>query len=339
MNYDNVSINVSIFPKEKAVPLVSVVMPVYNGERFLAEAIDSILTQTFSDFEFIIVDDGSTDCSPEIIQAYDERDARVSFVQLAENMGEAGARNAGIAVAKGDFIAAMDCDDISLPERLRMQVDYMEAHPDIGGVGVGAAVVYEDLTPRFTYTLPTCHPLILLSMMVGGSALLYASIMVRREFFAEAGGYDPKFRSAPDFELFLRMVWENGIRYANLPTLLYLYRRHEASISHNRQSWPSPGATLARSRALELLWGEAPKGTVDLFMKVRPGMKLSWQERRLARRDISRLIESMVDANWVGQGERPLMLAEMHRRLEGTTPRFWQMFLHLWRYRIGPFLK
>ena len=322
------------------MPLVSVVMPVYNGERFLAEAIDSILTQTFSDFELIIVDDGSTDGSAKIIQAYAERDTGISFVQLADNAGQPSARNAGIALASGKYIAGMDSDDISLPERLRMQVDYMEAHPDIVGVGVGAAVVNEDLTPRFTYTLPTCHPLILLSMMVGGSALLYASIMVLwREFFAEAGGYDPKFRSAPDLELFLRMVWENGIRYANLPRLLYLYRRHEASISHNRQSWPSPAATLARSRALELLWGEAPKGTVDLFMKVRPGMKLSWQERRLARRDSSRLIESMVDANWVDQGERPLMLAEMHRRLEGTTPRLWQMFLHWWRYRIGPFLK
>ena len=321
------------------MPLVSVVMPVYNGERFLPEAINSIITQTFSDFEFIIVDDGSSDGSAAIIQAYDERDARVSFVQLAENVGEAGARNAGIAVAKGDFIAAMDCDDISLPDRLQNQVDFLEANPEIGGVGVGAAVVNEDLTPRFTYTLPTCHPFILLSMMVGGSALLYASIMVRRTFFESSGGYDPRIGFGLDFELFMRLIWDKGIRYANLPTLLYLYRRHEASTSHNRQSWPSPGATLARSRALELLWGEAPEGTVDLFMKVRPGMKLSWQERRLARRDILRLIESMVDASWVDQGDRPLMLAEMHRRLEGTTPRLWQMFLHWWRYRIGPFLK
>ena len=254
-------------------------------------------------------------------------------------MGEAGARNAGIAVAKGDYIAGMDSDDISLPERLRMQVDYMESHPDIGGVGVGAAMVNEDLTSRFTYRLPARHPCILLSMMVGGSAFISASIMVRREFFAEAGGYDPKYRSAPDFELFLRLIWGNGIRYANLPALLYLYRRHESSITQNRKTWPPPAARLARSRALELLWGEAPEETLDLFVKVRPGMKLSWQERRLARRDISRLIESMVDAKWVEQGDKAPLLAEMHRRIEGTTPRLWQMFLHWWRYRIGPFLK
>ena len=321
------------------MPLVSVVMPVYNGERFLAEAIDSILTQTFSDFELIIVDDGSTDCSPEIIQIYAERDDRVRSVQLDENRGNASARNRGTALSSGKYIAAMDCDDISSPDRLQNQLDFLVSHPDIGGVGVGAAMVNKDLTPRFTYTLPTCHPFILLSMMVGGSALLYASIMVRRECIAEAGGYDPKFGIAEDFELFLRLVWEKGIRYANLPALLYLYRRHESSLTQNRKTWPSPEATLARSRALDLLWGEAPEGTVDLFMKVRPGMKLSWQERRLARRDISRLIESMVDANWVDQGDRPLMLAEMHRRLEGTTPRLWQMFLHWWRYRIGPFLK
>ena len=123
------------------MPLVSVVMPVYNGERFLAEAIDSILTQTFSDFELIIVDDGSTDGSAAIIQAYDERDARVSFVQLAENVGRSpGARNAGIAVAKRRlhcrvWIAMI----LACPIACRMQVDFLEANPEIGGVGVGAA--------------------------------------------------------------------------------------------------------------------------------------------------------------------------------------------------------
>ena len=119
------------------MPLVSVVMPVFNGEKFLVEAIESILSQTFTDFELIIVDDGSTDGSADIIRAYAEQDSRIRFVQLAENMGEAGARNAGIAVASGKYIAAMDCDDISLPERLRMQVEFLESTSPIDGVGSG----------------------------------------------------------------------------------------------------------------------------------------------------------------------------------------------------------
>ena len=316
------------------MPLVSVVMPVFNGEKFLVEAIESILSQTFTDFELIIVDDGSTDGSADIIRAYAEGDGRIRFVQLAENVGVAGARNAGITVASGKYIAAMDCDDISLPERLRMQVEFMESNPAIDGVGSGVQAVDEELSPLLTYRLPTCHPYILLSMMVGGSALMYATIMVRCPFFESSGGYDPRMRFGSDFELFLRLVWEKGIRYANLPTLLYLYRRHASSISANRKTWPSPSSTEARRRALKLLWGEAPNETLDRFMKVRPGVRLNWQERRLARRDITRLIESMVASNWVETGDRQLLLAEMNRRLESTTPRLWQMLCHWYRYRI-----
>ena len=327
------------FQRKKAVPLVSVVMPVYNGERFLAEAIDSILTQTFSDFELIIVDDGSTDGSAAIIQAYAERDARVRSVQLDMNEGVARARNRGIALSSGKYIAAMDSDDISLPERLQRQVEFLESHPDIGAVGVGTRMVDEDVTSLLDYRLPKGHALIVFEMLVGGTGIVRPSSMVRREILVSGRGYDPDYQFSDDFELFLRLVWEKAIRYANLSAVLYIYRRHEASVTQTYKARRVPLVTQAQRRALELLWGEAPEGTVDLFMKVRPGMKLSWQERRLARRDISRLIESMVDANWVDQGDRPLMLAEMHRRLEGTTPRLWQMFLHWWRYRIGPFLK
>ena len=215
-----------------------------------------------------------------------------------------------------------------------MQVRFLESNPAIGGVGSGVQAVEEDLSPRFTYRLPTCHPFILLSKMVGGSALMYATSMVRREILVSAGGYNPALRTAPDFELFLRLVWEGGTRYANLPETLYIYRRHASSISANRKTWPSPSSTEARRRALKLLWGEAPNETLDRFMKVRPGMRLNWQERRLARRDITRLIESMVASNWVETGDRQLLLAEMNRRLESTTPRLWQMLCHWYRYRI-----
>ena len=117
------------------MPLVSVIMPVYNGEKYLAEAIDSILVQTFTDFELLIVDDGSQDNSAEIIRSYVKRDSRIRFFQQEQNEGSANARNRGIANAKGEFIAAMDCDDVSLPERLQKQVDFLESHPEIGALG------------------------------------------------------------------------------------------------------------------------------------------------------------------------------------------------------------
>ena len=122
-------------------PLVSVVMPVYNRETFLAEAIQSILAQTYTNFEFIIVDDGSTDRSIEVIQNY--RDPRIRLIQLPKNQGISAARNAGNKLAQGEFIAAMDSDDIALPRRLERQIKYMHSHPDIGICGASVVGVDE----------------------------------------------------------------------------------------------------------------------------------------------------------------------------------------------------
>ena len=104
-------------------------MPVYNGEKYLAEAIESILTQTFADFEFVIVDDGSQDGSAAIIRDYAKRDERIRVIRHERNQGVTTARNSGIAASRGEFIAAMDHDDISLPQRLEKQVDFLQSHP------------------------------------------------------------------------------------------------------------------------------------------------------------------------------------------------------------------
>ena len=152
---------------QKRAPLVSVVMPLYNGERYLAEAIESILSQTFADFEFIIVDDGSTDGSAGIIRDYAARDSRVKVKQLARNSGEAAARNAGIALARGQFVAGMDSDDISLPDRLRAQASFLENNPEVGAVGVHSRVVFEDAQPSYIREPEQGHALIMLDSFVG----------------------------------------------------------------------------------------------------------------------------------------------------------------------------
>ena len=305
-------------------------MPVYNGEKFLAEAIESILNQTFRDFEFVIVDDGSQDGSSAISRRYAERDSRIRCIQLGRNQGEAGARNAGIAAAEGRFVAMMDCDDVSLPDRLQLQVDFLEANREIGAIGVGTHVVNEGLSPLFEYRLPQCHALILLSMLFGETAIARNSIMLRRELIIASGGYDPEYEVATDYEYFLRLVWQVGIRYASLKTMLYLYRQHEASIMGQAKTHNLPAKIHARRAALERLWGEAPAETLDLLQKLRPGYKLGWRERRLARRDLKRLIEAIVTNGWVDSGDQPLLAAEISQRLEWTTPRLWQIFLH-WR--------
>ncbi len=311
-------------------------MPVYNGEKYIAEAIESILKQTFTDFEFIIVDDGSQDGSAAISRTYAERDKRIRYIQMGENQGEAGARNAGIAEAGGKFVAMMDCDDVSLPERLQFQVDFLDANRDIGAVGVGIQIADEDLSPLFAYRLPQCHALILLSMIFGETAIARASIMARRESLVASGGYRTEFKVATDYEFFLRLVWQTRMRYASLETILYLYRRHEASIMARANTRNLRAKTHARREALERLWGEAPGETLDLLLKLRPGCKLGWRERRLARRDLQRLIEAIVARGWVEPGDQPLLAAEISRRLEWTTPRLWQQFLHWRRRHFGP---
>ena len=175
----------------ESAPLVSVVMPVYNGERYLAEAIESILGQTFTDFELLIVDDGSIDSSPAIARAYAERDSRIRIFQLERNMGKADARNVGCFAAKGDYIAAMDCDDISLPLRLEKQVNFLETNPGIGIVGVCAKTLNYDLTETLmNWDVPRCHALIVLTTFLG-YGFVGASIVCRRDILHTVVGYEP----------------------------------------------------------------------------------------------------------------------------------------------------
>lgn len=169
------------------MPLVSVVMPVYNSERFVAEAVDSILQQTLTDFEFLIVDDGSTDGSLGIIQDYAERDPRIRITQHSENRGVAAARNTGIARASGKYVAVMDSDDVSLPQRIEKQVTYLEAHSDIGAVGVGDHTCHKDLTIKSTRQPPPRHHAIVFhTLLQTRTALKTPTMMIRRDFFTQS---------------------------------------------------------------------------------------------------------------------------------------------------------
>jgi len=120
-------------------PKVTVLMPVYNGERYLNEAVDSILGQTFTDFEFLIIDDASTDKTPEILRSYD--DPRIRVVTNEENLGLSKSLNKGLALARGEFIARMDADDVSYPYRLQVQHEFMTQHPGAGVIGSWAEYI------------------------------------------------------------------------------------------------------------------------------------------------------------------------------------------------------
>ena len=310
------------------MPKVSVVTPVYNGEKYLAEAIDSILNQTFTDFEFIIVDDGSTDGSAGIIRTYQERDERVRLVQLDHNMGRADARNAGIAVAQGELLTGMDADDISLPERLEKQVAFLGANPSIGGLGTCGHVMNHDMSSlHHDFIVPTRHALIALQHLLG-YGVLGATVMFRRECLTAVKGFEAGRRYVDDLELMSRLFDQTRIRLANLPEFLYLYRRHDQLKHRVRNSGPYIAGEKLKLRDLQRLG--VPATAINRVKQLRPFHRLSWADRRRTKRDFKQIIDGMVAQEWVAPGDRSLLEAEMNRRLERASPRRWQQFCH-WR--------
>jgi len=136
-----------------SVPRVTVTMMVYNAERYLRQAIDSVLNQTFTDFELLFLDDASTDRSLEIIQSYS--DPRIRLIRNENNRGVAYSRSKALPLARGEYVAVLDADDVALPERLQVQVSYLDSHPDICLVGSSCQVIEEDGSVRFIYHEPT----------------------------------------------------------------------------------------------------------------------------------------------------------------------------------------
>ncbi len=300
-------------------------MPVYNRELFVAEAIESILEQTFTDFEFIIVDDGSEDRSPEIIRDYERRDDRIRFLAFEHNKGKAAAKNLGIEAARGQYIAGMDSDDVSLPQRLEKQVDFLRANSEIGVVGVCAPLTDESLKPFADYRVPEKHAHIAYNIMLGRS-VVGASLLIRRDLLIAVGGYEVCRKRGNDIELVSRLICQT--RFANLSEWLYLYRQHEDQryyTTNSARDWMD----LMR-RLLCRLWGEAPPSSLDRMLRMEQQKKLSWRERRLLKRDLKRYIASMIAANWIEETDRAYLIDLMNRQLERASPRLWQMFSH-WR--------
>ena len=303
-------------------------MPVYNGERYLAEAIASVLGQTYADFELIIVDDGSTDGSVAIMHEYTGRDPRVLVIPLQRNIGKSSARNRGIEVARGQYIAGMDCDDICLPDRLRLQMRFLDAHPRIGVVGTNMCVVDQELRLRIASSYRQEHPQILWRLFFGAS-IAGAYTMMRRRLLADVGGYEEGRVNCDDTELWTRLIQQT--RFANLPDILMLYRRHPgASSVKDRELQRAEGAAVRR-KALERLWGGMPPATADLFKRVwLRETNFRRGERNLLRAEMTRLIESFVDAGWVEADERAQLQSAMESELRRITPRrrhFWKRLL------------
>lgn len=209
-------------------PLISVILPVYNAERYIAQAVESILAQTFTDFEFLITDDGSTDRSLKILQRYAAQDSRIRLT-AGSNQGVSKNRNQMLRQARGEFIAVMDADDIAAPDRFARQIEFLGQHPEV--VCVGGAHALIDHKGRFIFQLrlPLENAEIQQAALAGHGSICHPCAMVRRSAMLAVGGYNEDLHSAHDLDLWLKLG-EIG-KLANLEASLLQYRIHTSSVS------------------------------------------------------------------------------------------------------------
>lgn len=204
-------------------PSVSIVMPTYDAAQFLDQALDSILYQSFEDYELVIVDDGSTDGTVECVRRRD--DDRIRLIQREDESGITSALNRGIEEARGDYIARHDADDWSHPERLQRQVEYLQKNPDVVMVGTGANLVDEDgnyISRRRVLESPTLRDII------DHNEFIHGSVLIRHAPLKQLNGYNELYESAEDYDLWLRMADEYTVR--NIDEPLYNFRLHSESI-------------------------------------------------------------------------------------------------------------
>lgn len=230
-------------------PKVSLVMKVYNGEKYLKQAMDSVLAQTFSDFEFLIIDDGSSDGSAAIVQGC--RDKRIRFLQNEKNMGLCETQNRVIKEAIGEYIAVMDCDDISYPTRLEKQAAYLDEHPEVMMCGTFRNNIIDGKESIFLQPEAKQYESIRFSLYFGNYFFTHSSIMFRAEEYRKSGfSYGPA-KIAEDYEVITKMADKYPV--ALIPERLVGYRIYQSSTSKVRNQEIIDAAAHIKSEHLKSL--------------------------------------------------------------------------------------
>ncbi len=271
-------------------PTVSVVMSVLNGERFLIEAIESILLQTFTDFEFIIINDGSTDGTAAILEGYLKTDPRVR-VYHQSNRGLVESLNRGCGLARGKYIARMDGDDIALPDRLLQQTTFMNDHPNVGVLG--GAVEFVDTNGHILTVThnPETDSSIRSALLQGDCPFWHPSTLIRRDMLLAVGGYRSIVPHAEDHDLWLRLA--DFSKLANLREVVLQYRLHPHQVTVRRYREMSISNLVARAAADSRR--ETGFDPLDSAKTVTPEMlsKLKVSERQIRAMIASRMLWNM----------------------------------------------
>lgn len=237
-------------------PKISVVMSVFNAAPFLAEAIESVLRQTFSNFEFIIIDDASLDNSYDLIQTYAIKDKRIRVLRNQKNLGLGASLSLAIQASSGDYLARMDADDICLDDRFQKQLDFFDVHPEIKILS-GDHILIDKYGEEFgNLIFPKSSSILRWNMLLGNGLIVSNSgVMMNKAFLLEIGGYG-NYRAAQDFELWSRTFEFEPFPIANLPDTILYYRQHPKTNTNQLNSLQEQIAVTTRKKTISKLLGQ-----------------------------------------------------------------------------------
>ena len=242
------------------MPVLTVIMPVYNGEKFLRESIDSVLNQTFSDFKLLVLNDNSTDNTAAIIESYEKQDDRVTVITKTKNEGPANLRNEGIEKSETEFIALLDADDIAQPSRFQKQIDFLNKNPDVGVCGtwftffgemknktVKHAVTHDELKVQFLHSCGIGNP----------------TVMFKKSALGDFR-FEHQYVPAEDYGLWSQLLART--KFHNLPEPLLLYRWHDSNISQTKEENLRKSERLIKIKQLEHLDILANNPDIDYYL-------------------------------------------------------------------------
>lgn len=318
-------------------PVVSVVLPVYNCPRYVGQAIESVLAQTYTEFELIVIDDGSKDETPDVLRRY--TDSRIRLISQA-NRGLAHTLNRGIELARGRYVARQDQDDVCFPERLAKQVAFLEAHPACALLGTGAEIWRGDTRTDRVHRHPSDNATLQFELLLN-NPFVHSSVMIRKGALEQVGAYSTdRGRQPPeDYELWSRVARQFEV--ANLPEVLHAYREIEGSMS---RVGPSPFMDhLVTICAENIAWAAGLDPTHPQVVNI-AALVHNADHRVQGRPDFLEMRNILARAaTRVAPGESQRFAREARQRIDSLRHRFWERrYGHGWRlqvarvtYRIG----
>lgn len=287
-------------------------MSVYNGEKYLREAIDSILSQTFKDFEFLIINDGSTDSSRDIILSYN--DPRIRLIDNEKNTGLTRSLNKGLTLAKGEYIARMDADDISTPDRLDKQVAYMDSHPKKALLG-GSAIVIDSKGNTMTRWHRPAEPELLRWLLLFDNPFIHSAAMLRSTVLQKNRlSYDYTLSHAQDYDLWQKISQFSSV--ANLADVVIYRREHEENISARNNQEQKKTRLMVISRGISKLLGYSTGDeNVAQISRIAVGQTLtSVEELEVVGRLVCRMLEVFSQKWMLTPKEKKLVIKDARVR-------------------------